>query len=192
MTISMTDAHQLYTENIVEHKGELYIVTDFGVNDKDAPTLCLRNLLTGRSMWVDADPEQVCCPSKYRLGYIQLNMETNAVYLSRAPRRQYSLGWSRHNVPALPGFTSLTRSAKNFISCLNGEFPPFERCLEITERIGISVAFDKQFATRACGRYIQYRGEPAIRKLSSGNWETMPGFPSGILKIFNEIREKTE
>ena len=191
MTMRVNDAIQLYQHNIVEYKNELQIVVSVAVRDDTGELyLVLRNIRTGSVENVEPDPELVCCPSKYRLGYYQINMESNAVYLTRAPRRQYSIGWTQQNVPGLPSNSVIRATQASFLSNLAGKFPTFELCRELVTQHRVDVAFDKQFAIHRSGERILYRGEAPLNLHPDGTVSLRTGFSEKLLDLFQEAKEK--
>lgn len=190
MTIlTYDDARQIYQETIVEHEGQLHVVTGVApVNGGRECSLILVNLSTGSTTEVDANPESVHSPASYRLGYVQLRVDTPATYLTRSPRRQYALGWSEHNVTGLPSLETIRRNSKAFLDCLSGTFPSYAEAMERVKERRHPVAFDKQWAIRQCGQYVFYRGSIAIELNNGGAITAHDSRFNSLIPIFEQLR----
>lgn len=104
-------------------------------------------------------------PIQERLGYV--NVAENAVYWTRNPIRQYSMGLTRNNTSMTSDGVPLSRDKVSMVlrrlrdvkNTLNGIYPSFEESMQKVTNAGHrSIAFDRQFAVDRAGR-IYYKGE---------------------------------
>lgn len=156
-TISLADADTMFRDCIVEYEGELVVVRDV-IEKDDEVKLAIRKLGANKNILINADPDLVYCPtSPYRLGYVQYG-DTPA-YLSRAPRRQYKIGWCQNNVNGL-SLPTIQAVGQSIVDNLKGVFPSFKEAIaRATEMASGGVAFDRQFAVCERGKILYYKGQ---------------------------------
>lgn len=154
--ITVDDAHQLFLGCIVEYEGRLVWVRDIR-STAEGTMLEVRDILTQRNLSIPADPDMITCPTgDYRLGYVQ--DRENAVYLSRAARRQYRVGWSDGNVNGLNPMR-MTRNGASFVNNLKGIFMSYKEALDNCKQHGGVWAFDRMFAIASNGEHLCYKGQ---------------------------------
>lgn len=156
MTLSLHDAMQLYNGCLVEVEGRIGFVREINPGEP-FPKLSIKFVGKRNLEVIDANPEVVLCPTEpYRLGYVQ-SADHNATYLSRAPRRQYAVGWNEGNVNGF-NTTRLAGMGTRLEENLKGQFMSYEDALKVLVKIKLEdarVAFDRMFAVEKRDGYAQ-------------------------------------
>lgn len=160
--LSPGDVEQLYRNSIVEYNVRLAAVRDIIYQDgDDSCKLAIRYLGETKNILIDPDPDEIHCPTEpYRLGYFQDGEVAH--YLSRAPRRQYRVGWSEENVNNL-SVTAVVRNGAKFLENLSGKYMTFKEALAKSVETSGRYAFDRQFAISEGGTILYYKGQGICR-----------------------------
>lgn len=159
--ISYDDVVNVFQGCLFVRKGILVKFEEAFMHD-DKIKVRLYNLKTERFSNVIFDIEDYKAPP-VRIGYVNIN--GNAVYVSRQPRRLYKAGLHSSNVkitaPAFPHSHETVRKSvsdvnkfnhSSLVDSYNDEYPSFVDALKESDERNSTVAFDKQFAVSYLGR----------------------------------------
>lgn len=185
--IGERDAIQLYADSIVEYNGRLAFVREV-VNTEEGVRLALKYPGSRGNVLVAPNPDEVLCPSlPYRLGYLQYTAG-RARYLSRTPRRQYTAGWSSHNVNGLDIPLAL-KAGTTVVDNLMGVFPTFQEAIAQSVEHGGNVAFDRMFAVGSGGKHLEYKGS-AIAIINGEDADLEDRGMGHLRELFNKAKER--
>ena len=185
--LSIGDIQTMFQDCILEQEGEGLVIVREVVEKEDGIKLAVRRFGTPRNILIDPDPDMLFCPSApYRLGYVQYR--EGASYLSRAPRRQYKVGWCQNNVGNL-SLTMALQAGLTFVENLKGIFPSFLEAIELSKQSDGAVAFDRQFAVTNRGGVLAYKGQ-SISYIQGNDSALENGGYGHLRELFNKARNQ--
>lgn len=178
------DTSQLYHQSYIEMNGSLYYATTNG----ETNMVTLMNVLVPSApvQELEANPETMTSPINFQLGYLS-NGEQD-VYMARAPRRCYSMGWTETNTSALPTVARWRRGAKVLARQFADQYPTFAEAKERATASGQCFAFSRDFAVYDGGTILRYRGSSIARLDRNNECSGHSAEKQHLIDLFNELK----